>query len=106
MLFVSTVDGDYRVEPDSLRLWLGQGGLGLPKPQYYEDADVERVYREVVRSAVSDMYARVEHPYDIVGRKHKPMPKRPSKKPKDGPFFEPAEVIKFERKLAKVSVNR
>ena len=43
-----------------MRLWLSQGGIGLPNPEYYADKAVEKVYTEVIRSALSSVYSQLD----------------------------------------------
>lgn len=103
-LFEADVAGDYYTAPDTLRLWLSQSGLGLPDPDYYGDDDVEKVYREVLRSALENIYGSIRNKEadadEDVYKKHK--------KPKKGSpaHFDYRKVLDFERRLAKIYVDR
>ena len=87
-----------------LRLWLGQSGLGLPNPDYYEDGAVEKVYKEVIRSALTDVYSKLESLETAKKKKHKKNKKKP-KHPAE-PKLDYTQVFEFEQKLARISVDR
>lgn len=102
-IFGSHVEGDYVVDPKTLRLWLDQGGLGLPDPEYYQDEATLKVYKEVIRSAVSDTLDRADYlEEERSGKKHK-KPKKGKQPPKSQIDF--AKVVGFEEQLAKISVD-
>jgi len=104
-LFSSAAAGDYYTEPDKMRLWLTQSGLGLPDPDYYEDKAVEKVYREVIRSALKDVYAKADAADGVEDLKHKKHKKQ--RKPKKGPTeaIDYRKVFDLERQFAKVFVD-
>lgn len=71
-----------------MRLFITQSGLGLPNPDYYDDEKVQKVYEEVVRSAMTSVYGELEKTHTFRNQK-KPLPNVKSK-----------EVFAFEKKLA------
>lgn len=87
-LFGSNVEGDYYQDPKLMRLFISQDGLGLPNPDYYEDQKVQKVYEEVVRSAMTSVYGELAKAHTAKD-KTKPLPDIKAK-----------EVFAFEKKLA------
>lgn len=86
-----------------LRLWLSQSGLGLPNPDYYSDSAVEKVYTEVVRSAVSDVYKQLgDAHFDADSHKKKQKGKKSKGKKQKQPSFDFSKVFGFEKSLAAV----
>jgi predicted metalloendopeptidase len=74
---------------------MSQSGLGLPNPDYYDDEAVQKVYVEVVRSAVTDVYAKSDKPKTLKG----------ARKPTT-PVSHAKEIFEFEKKLAAAFVDR
>lgn len=87
-LFRSSVQGDYYQDPDSMRLFITQSGLGLPDPDYYNDQKVEEIYEEIVKNAMTSIYT------DFANSRTFKLPKKPSIDVKA------KEIFAFEKKLA------
>jgi predicted metalloendopeptidase len=87
-LFDSSVQGDYYQDPNLMRLFITQSGLGLPNPDYYDDGKVQKVYIEVIRSAMTSVYGELEKSHALGGKK------------KPSLDFNAKEVFAFEKKLA------
>lgn len=117
-LFSSFTQGDYRTAPDSMRLWLSQGGIGLPNPEYYADKAVEKVYTEVIRSALSSVYSQLESGSHSLndgedatskkkkGKKGKKGGKGKKKHPgPDPPTRDFSSIFDFETQLSSVFVD-
>lgn len=100
-LFETSAEGDYRDDPEMLRLWLSQSGLGLPNPDYYSDSAVEKVYIEVVRSAVSDIYKQLGESH-MAADSHKKNKKKKKKGDKKDPAFDYSKIFELEQSLASV----
>ena len=98
-LFETSAEGDYKDDPAMLRLWLSQSGLGLPNPDYYADSAVEKVYTEVIRSAVSDVYKQLGDKSHMQADSHKKNKKKGDKKE---PSFDYSKIFEFENALASV----
>jgi len=71
-----------------MRLFITQSGLGLPNPDYYDDAKVQKVYEEVIRSAMTSVYGELKNSHASKGQK------------KPEPIVRSKEVFAFEKKLA------
>jgi endothelin-converting enzyme len=85
-LFEIFVEGDVKRNPHDLVAWLTQSGLGLPSKDYYDDKETLEVYEEIVRASLKSIYAAREEPTID--------PKELAK-----------EVLAFEAKLAKISID-
>jgi endothelin-converting enzyme len=121
-LFEFGVEGDAAVDPNFMMLWFQQPELGLPSKEYFEDDTMREVYANVLERLLIVHYERVdeEHkPQFLVNNEDSvsifpPLPWPPwggdddDDRPKHGPknATELAEeVVKFERKLARASLD-
>lgn len=71
-----------------MRLWLGQSGIGLPNPDYYDDSKLQKVYEEIIRSAMTSVHRELDGTHAL----------KNSKKPEVDVKYK--EVYAFEKKLA------
>jgi endothelin-converting enzyme len=102
-----------------MRLWLSQGGIGLPNPEYYADKAVEKVYTEVIRSALSSVYSQLDDGKHLLdeddedlsitkkkGKKGKKGGKGKSKHPAPAPpTHDFSAIFDFETQLSSVFVD-
>lgn len=88
-LFGSSVQGDYYQDPNYMRLFITQSGLGLPNPDYYDDEKVQKIYEEVIRSATTSIYGELKKEVQPSNKEKKLVPDVKHK-----------EVFAFEKKLA------
>lgn len=83
-LFGASGDGDVGNDPKQVVLWLSQSGLGLPSKDYYKDKAVVTDYEETIATVLDNVYS---------SRKESAMTGLA------------ADVIAFEKKLAKISLD-
>ncbi|KAI0302060.1 hypothetical protein BC826DRAFT_986902 [Russula brevipes] len=92
-LFDFGVEGDAALDPNSMILWFQQPDLGLPSKEYFEDKGMREVYASVLeRLLVVHYEAEKRQPSQLLDR------------PKNATVLAD-EVVKFEQKLARASLD-
>ncbi|GAA6062373.1 hypothetical protein JCM10212_004219 [Sporobolomyces blumeae] len=85
-LFSSYPEGDVAKNPKFEVLWMSQGGLGLPSKDYYKDKDSVKAYESTVETVLGEIYD-ARHERDMIA-------------------WDLAQgVVKFEKELAKISLD-
>ncbi|PFH50075.1 hypothetical protein AMATHDRAFT_75830 [Amanita thiersii Skay4041] len=127
-LFNLDIEGDVGDDPNHMVLWFSQPSLGLPSPEYYEEDSIRDIYQEVIESLLSslpeedqDMKQEELAVQDEGSKVWPPWPWPPwegdgdgdggdGDDDKPGNWTDKArklakKVVKFERKIAKASLE-
>jgi endothelin-converting enzyme len=81
------LEGDVKKDPALQLLWLSQPDQPLPDKSYYKDEDVLKLYEDVVKTSLAEIYRQIDNDAAFVAGLA-------------------GNLVEFEKKIANISLDK